>query len=374
MSRRLLVLNMEVSGMNKYLLSGLRSKGWSLIAVEIPYPKICRWLAMAIAFNPNISLWKKQFEVTLGKLYKTPWVFKWRTSFCDSVTKKHKEEFDVMLQISGLFAPSRNYSRISKPYATFNDYTLSLCDKYSDWAPLPFFKKRLHELEKCLQEKASIVFATSENTRKSFIENYGVNERNVINVGYGAPMEDVPEFNKEYDGKTILFIGKDFKRKGGYVLLEAFLKVRKVIQDARLIIVGPNDNTLNIKMAGVDVLGHVKDRGAIDDLYKNASIFVMPSFCEPFGLVFLEAMLYKLPCIGTTIDAIPEVIDDGNTGFLVPANNVDVLAERILHLLKNKDIMTRMGIAGRRKLEKDFGWDRVIDMVDCELKSISGEK
>ena len=99
----------------------------------------------------------------------------------------------------------------------------------------------------------------------------------------------------------------------------------------------------------------------------EASIFVMPSLCEPFGLVFLEAMAYALPCIGTRIDAMPEIITDGETGFLVTPKNVNDLAEKIITLLKNVRLLESMGEKGSEKVQMNFRWEDVGKKVDEHL-------
>ena len=95
------------------------------------------------------------------------------------------------------------------------------------------------------------------------------------------------------------------------------------------------------------------------EIYRNASIFVLPTVREPFGLAFLEAMAYTLPCIGTDIEAVPEIIDDGKTGFVIPVNDYKILAERIIYLLNNPEIADNMGSVGQQKITSFYNWERV---------------
>lgn len=156
------------------------------------------------------------------------------------------------------------------------------------------------------------------------------------------------------DGKTILFVGKEWERKGGPLLLNAFQSVRELVPDARLAVVGPT--APRAEVANVDWLGAVPDREQLMRLYADSSIFVMPSYCEPFGLVFLEAMANELPCVGTEIDAIPEIILDGETGLLVPAGDAEKLAWALLRLIQEPARAVEMGVAGSRRLMHSFGW------------------
>ena len=91
---------------------------------------------------------------------------------------------------------------------------------------------------------------------------------------------------------------------------------------------------------------------------------------EPFGLVFLEAMAYKLPCIGTNRDAMPEIIQDGKNGFLVPTGDSRSLAEKIIFLLKNSSQMKQMGDYAQRYVKEHFLWEKTTERIDDCLKNI----
>ena len=267
-----------------------------------------------------------------------------------------------------MFAATLNYNNLHIPYVTFNDYTVALSKKYPNWAPPPSQIQKWLDLEKKLYKNTRFIFTTSDNTRNSIIKDYGIEPQKVIHVNYGATLTDIPNFSKTYDKKIILFVGKDFKRKGGFILLKAFEKVKKEIKEARLIIVGPQKDDLKINQPGVQVLGYLPDKKEVNDLFKHASVFVMPSFCEPFGLVFLEAMVYQLPCIGTTVDAIPEIIENEKTGFLVSPGDSDALAEKIIILLRDSELSQKMGHAGYQRLKQKFQWNYLGEKIDNVLK------
>jgi len=373
MNRRILILNFPLSGINKYLFSQLREKGWEFTIIDVPFSRIHRFWAIISTFSPNMSLWKKRFSKKYAKLNKSSWTFLYRTKYCEKKIRELKGKFDVILQISGMFAPFLEHNN-NLSYVTFNDYTMALSKKYPYWMPFDSQIQKWLDLETKLYKNASYVFTTSENTRNSLINDYDIESKKVVNVGYGITIDFIPEVSKVYDGKTILFIGKDFKRKGGLVLLEAFQKVREEIKDAKLIIVGPSEDIYNIKKPGVELLGSIENREMVKNLYEKASIFAMPSFCEPFGLVFLEAMGYRLPCIGATVDAMPEIIENGKTGFLVPPGDVNSLTDKILTLLNNVELSKNMGINGYERLKLKFRWESVGEKIDHYLKECLQEK
>jgi len=107
-------------------------------------------------------------------------------------------------------------------------------------------------------------------------------------------------------------------------------------------------------------------------LYEHASVFAMPSIQENFGHVFLEAMAYKTPCIGTTVDAMPEIIEEGKTGFLVPPNDYKQLADRLILLLEDENLMRKMGEQGRERFKRYFTWDLVINRMNKQFEKTFG--
>lgn len=363
MKQNLLILNASLSGSNKFLFESLKKFGWHLIVKNVPVPTRYKLKSLLKTFDFNKSKWGNAYRDYLGRYTITPRVFRERSRICEKYLAGHGHEYDLILQIGSLFAPS--LKPINKKYIIFSDYTTRLAERhFPEWAPLSSKSQsdELLELQKALYQRAAMVFTTSNNTRKSMISDYGVKEERSMAVGYGLPFGVFPSAEKKtYDGKTILFIGNNFKRKGGFTLLEAFKNVRKKIKDARLIIIGPNQVLAEVE--GVEWKGYMKDRDIIRDFLVKSSIFAMPSFCEPFGLVFLEAMAYKLPCIGSRVDAMPEVIEDGNTGFLVNAGNVDDLGRKITLLLEDKKLMESMGENGAKRVKERFTWDKVAEKI-----------
>ncbi|MDW7774296.1 MAG: glycosyltransferase family 4 protein [Desulfobulbaceae bacterium] len=212
-----------------------------------------------------------------------------------------------------------------------------------------------------------IIFTFSEWLRQSFIHDYNIDPVKIKVVGAGANIPDPgTDFPNISDGKTILFIGIDFVRKGGKVLLDAFRKVKREIPKARLIIVGPE--SLGHLPEGATCRGYISKNSPegmarLLLTYREATVFVLPSLYEPFGVVFLEAMAHGLPCIGTKNCAMPEIIDHGSTGYLVRPSDSRELADRMIEMLKDNAMAKEMGSRGREKFLNKFTWNHVAQNI-----------
>jgi glycosyltransferase involved in cell wall biosynthesis len=109
--------------------------------------------------------------------------------------------------------------------------------------------------------------------------------------------------------------------------------------------------------SAVRLLGRV-DAEDLSALYRRASVYVMPSCMEGFGVVYAEAMWHGLPCVGSPIGGAAEIIVDGTTGVLVPYNDVSEIARAVCELLSNPARARRMGEEGRRRAREHYCFSR----------------
>jgi glycosyltransferase involved in cell wall biosynthesis len=104
------------------------------------------------------------------------------------------------------------------------------------------------------------------------------------------------------------------------------------------------------------VLDYVSEREK-KDAFAACDLFVMPSRADAFGIVYLEAWLYKKPVIGCCAGGVPRVIDDGQSGFLVPFGDYYMLAEYISLLLSNSSLAVRLGEKGYQEVMARYMWE-----------------
>lgn len=235
------------------------------------------------------------------------------------------------------------------------------------------FVRRSLRFERRVYDGLDLIMPISEWLRESFIEDFGQSPDKVVAVGAGANLDTIPDPVVRGDGPArFLFVGKDFPRKGGETLLRAFAGVHADHPDAELWIVGPPSDPG--PQPGVVFHGQIDRRDPEGDarllgLYRDATAFAMPSIYEPFGFVFLEAMAWSLPCLGTTACAMPEIIDDGRTGYVVTPSDADALGDRMSRLAADPAAAARMGQAGRERFLERYTWDVVAGRIISEIEA-----
>lgn len=208
-------------------------------------------------------------------------------------------------------------------------------------------------------QRAAHLVTWSHWAKDSLINDYSIPEHRITVIPPGVDVDvwniSEPERAAGHNNpmQRILFVGGDFQRKGGTVLLQcAACAAPETIVD----IVTREDVTNVAGASHLNIHRNLK-AGAPEllALYRSANIFVLPSLGETFGLSIMEAMAMRLPVVTTNIGAIPELVVDGETGILIPPNSPDALNDAIRRLQKDHDLRIRMGNAGRKRVEEFFG-------------------
>ncbi len=183
---------------------------------------------------------------------------------------------------------------------------------------------------------------------------------------------------------TVCRMSKDdsrFGTKGVDLLLEAMVKLRKTIPDIHLTIAGDGDDRprMEDKSADLKLRSCVEFAGSLDEQalkahYAQATVFVLPSDMEGFGMVFIEAMAYGLPIVALNAAATPEVVQDGVTGILIKESHAESLAAAIATLLGNRELRQSMSEASRRAVTARFGYEQFALQWSCWLKLAAAEQ
>jgi len=219
------------------------------------------------------------------------------------------------------------------------------------------------------------VIFISEDSKSEMLKYNHINEQNVKVIYNGI---DVDRYRDHMDkniakdklqiGRSTLVIGtvgRLSEEKDHFTLLDAFVKVAKLRDDVKLVIVG--DGILRKELER-----YVKNRGLdekviffgfrddITEILPALDMFVLSSTTEGVALTLLEAMAASKPVVATNVGGNPEVVVDGETGFLVPPKDPQTMADAIMKILDNPELAKSMGRAGRKRVEQYFSLDRMV--------------
>jgi glycosyltransferase involved in cell wall biosynthesis len=232
----------------------------------------------------------------------------------------------------------------------------------------PFFDRRLLRppqwvaLERALYHNAATVFTRSSDVTADLVQHYGLPPQQAVCVYAGnnaCVPDDYTMDNAGYSNQNVLFLGGDWERKGGPQLVEAFREVQKAHPRAHLTIVGPN---VSVDLPNCSVLGPLplEELGA---QFARASVFCVPTLLEPFGIVFVEAMLHRLPVVATRIGALPDMVMEGQTGHLVQPGDVQGLARALISLLGDPGRCHAFAEQGHRHATEKYTWKGVAERI-----------
>lgn len=195
-----------------------------------------------------------------------------------------------------------------------------------------------------------------------------------ISIDDWEGVQNDEKFRDKYgiEGRYILYAGRLARNKGLRYLIAAIPNVLKK-HDVKFVFVGEDWGELSSLKRMVDDLNiseNVLFTGYIEDyeIYKSAffgcEIFVLPSEWEALGIVLIEAMYCKKAVIGTNVGGVPEVIDNGKNGLLVPFADVKSLSNAITSLLSNDALRKEFGENGKKKVLENYLWSKVAKKLE----------
>lgn len=347
------------SGSSAALCLELQARGRLGGALGITAPPLLRAALLARSFHPDRARWRARlaFEPRFRAALTRRLQQRWRTG----------AEGDL-LQSGAYFDGPAALAGRARAYA-FHDGNLAV--RLASPYPLAGVSDRriaqALAFEQALARRTDRIFTMSAWLARSFVADYGADPARVHAIGgainWAAPPPAQP--GKDHARPVLVFVGADFQRKGGLVLLAAFRAVRSRFPRAVLHIAGP----VRLPAAsGPGVVHHgFLDKRALSALFREASLFVMPSLYEPFGIAPLEAMAHQLPAVVSGAWALAETVEDGVTGAHVPPGDADALAQILCGLLDEPERLAHMGLAARAAALSRFTWPAVVDRLEAKL-------
>jgi len=245
-------------------------------------------------------------------------------------------------------------------------------------------------VEKTALEMADAVIAVSGHTRRDIERLFRVNPERLHVIHNGIDLDEYRKTDStaalaRYGIKKpyVLFVGRITRQKGIIHLVRAIQHMDPGFQI--VLCAGAPDTPeigqemkaavekVQVRHGGVVWIDEMVDKTIVRELYSHASVFCCPSIYEPFGIINLEAMACGTAVVATAVGGIKEVVVDGETGFLVPIDQMNQspfeprepekfsrdLAARINQLMADPALCEKFGRAGRKRAEEKFGWPAI---------------
>jgi len=209
-------------------------------------------------------------------------------------------------------------------------------------------------LEPWMLRWADAVTVVSKSAQKAY-QGIGIDAAYVPNA---IDSGELPSGSERLFDTQVIFVGRLSREKGLDVLIEA----ARAVEGAHFLIVGSGPEERSLKTYAnerIHLLGRQPWERTIR-LIRGSDALVLPSRVEGLPTVLLEAMAVGTPVVATEVGGVPEMIESGKEGLLVPANDVQSLAGGIISIISDKRIGPSLAINARRKVEETYSWDAVL--------------
>ena len=287
----------------------------------------------------------------------------------------HKNLVDAVIQTGDL-------ANLDVPFYVYQDLSFDILERFYETARgVPGFEvidletiKRRRDRQHKIYDAATGVFAMSQWFANTLIERCGVppGKITVVYAGLDAsgPSRENAVSRVEATGNEpvkLLFVGRDFFRKGCDLVLEAMALLRRDrLLNVQLTIVGPDRWPLPTSIPGGVVFLGRSAPTEVGQLLNEHDLFVMPSRFEAFGKVFIEALAHGVPVIGRSAFAMPEFIQPGKNGALVHTDDPEELASAIAAVLDDPSIR-QYTLQTMQDVRAQFSWDAVADRMVARI-------
>lgn len=329
-----------------------------LLAVRIDKRKhFARWLNDYVSrrFQQKVAIYaiKHNVDVVIG--------YDANCALCFDILRKKAPQIKRVMDNA---APNRNYL-----YKIYNENW----DKCGPFVKTFEAYKYLHDKENAQKyaeeiKKAQFHIVASGFSKKSLLYE-GVPDKNIFIIPYGVETERFMYFDREYQAGflNLLFIGEVNQRKGIYQICEAAKRINN--PNIQFNIVGAGYEAMEQLFIPYKQFVNFHGTAYFDSMklhLKENHVLLFPSMGDGFGLVLLEAMAAGMPVIASKNCAGPDLVIDGENGFLINVCDVNELIEKIMYCYKNINTIAGMGMCAR-KVAHTFTWSNynkhIVEMI-----------
>lgn len=291
-----------------------------------------------------------------------------------------KEKFDAIFSTSTLHAA---FIKTDKPVFAYVDLSYINAIDYYNFASSLYPKSREEaiEVDRFCFDKYTKIFFASEWAKKNTIKAYNLSSDKIVVIGRGANL--VSNYDKQKLNniisqresailKNLLFVGKNWKGKGGEVAYQITKKIIENGYKVKLQIVGCSPPDKIKKANFVEVYGFLntkneKEKKILEELYEKAYLFILPTKYEALGISFNEASSFGLPSISYNTGGVSSAVDNNRTGFLFELNDsIDFMYSRIVSLFNDKELYNKMAHNAYDKFKNENNWD----VIALKIKNI----
>lgn len=356
------------SGILYYMRKALKARDIQLIDLGEPR-KPSRWQSILS------RVWKNNASSTIG----SPRYIAEYTKFAFKIQKQlSKTPCDVIFAPVGkreLTFIETNIPIINLSDVTFNliykNYQLNLEQQEIEWESKQEF---------IAISKASKLIYPSEWAANSAICDYHAEAAKIEIIPFGANLDEAPLANEVLAKKRtshcrLLFIGKDWHRKGGNIALQTLICLRRMGVDAELVIVGCVPPT-EIKHENLTVIPYLnknvpQQREQLKELFLKSHFFIFPTRADCSPIVICEANAFGLPVIATEVGGIPSIIKNGKNGYMLPlAATGDDYANLIVEIFSDKTSYERLMRLSREEYDMRLNWNKWAESLHHVIMSM----
>ena len=370
----------------------LDRRSWSGVHYSV-FRAAERILGPVTALGPVPMVWPLRIGSKLNHFLITPLTGK-RYHYSWSVALSHlyarqfakrlqQQEYDVLLAPASFTEIA--YLNTDIPIVYIEDSTLrQLVDFYPGlMGLLDVSKQELNHIEKRALDKAALVCYSSEWAAQSAIQDYGADASKVVVIPFGANYPSPPpasEISPKRRGAQcrLFLLGGEWGRKGGAIAYEAMVELNRRGVPATLTVVGcapPPEEAHRYQHPGFTTIpylnmGKPEDLARLDELFRTADFFILPSRAECAAIAFADANSFGLPVVTTDVGGIASFVAQGETGVMLPlsATGTD-FAVAIERLYQDEAAYHGMRVAARQRYEQLLNWDQWATQLKQELQA-----